>query len=485
MKDSYEYKNQIYASQKPYIIFWYVMVILLITFVGNALLKSNGNAEKNLFYLCWIGNSLMVYSIYTWKRINGNLFSSYIFFLISFFTFTYGQAFLRSIGIIHEPFDLYRLYSTETLLQAHFYTILGLSFMHLGALCTQKRKIREQEIFEIQDESLNKSIKVIAWGLFILSAFIYFYKTGQNMVQSLTYGYMSLYNYNNNDFGNNISFMNNVVLTIKLFFIPAIFLLIVIYKKNKTIRNLMVSILIAAVFINFAAGARSDAAALLVSFMVLWHEQIKIFKGKTTVVILIGAILLLCVFNIIGEIRGNEGRNINDIVQQSIEIISSRNPVIGSIGEMGGSMFPLIEMMQLVPNNFDFKYGETYLAALLAIFPNFLTGDIIDRVSLSNWLMSVLNMNYGPGFSLLAEAYYNFSWIGVTFMFLLGFLIAKILNPFKGNSDQIALSKIFVAVMLYFLITASRGDSLLLIRYEVYYVLVPYISINLLRKYFR
>lgn len=459
----------------------YILFVLQIVFIGYCLVISGTGGA--LVLLSWIGNFLILFCLFTWKKAAGTLFTPYIIFLLSFYTFSFGQAFLLSIGMIHVPFNLYEKYSSKELLLAHYFTITGISFLHLGALWSQRKgKGFVKGRKDIRDINLKKSMKLVAWFLFFISAFFYFSDAFQNAVQSIKFGYMSLYNYDDRSM-RETSFFENIIFTIKMFFVPSIFILLIVYKENTVMRRLIVSLIILAIILNFAAGTRTGAAALLISFILLWHEQMKPFKGTKFLKILIGAVFLLILFNVLGDIRGESDKDLQELFRTVVENISTQNPILQSVGEMGGSMFPLLEVMKLVPEHEDYRFGLTYLSSLFAIFPSFLIGDIIPRVSLSNWLMLTLNMDYGPGFSLLAEAYLNFSWFGVPFMFLLGYVLTRLLNPKETKSDYTIIRKILVYVFLYFIITAGRGDTLLIVRYQVFYVLIPFLMIYVVNRY--
>ncbi|WP_423408381.1 O-antigen polysaccharide polymerase Wzy [Heyndrickxia sp. MSNUG] len=476
---SFNQNNYMSNGTKTLLIFWYFMFTILVLLIGYYLIKTPN--ENNLFYLAWLGNSLIIYSLFTWVKLTRKLISAYILFLLSFFSFSFGQAFLFSLGITYEPFNLYSLYDNRTLLYSHYYTLIGLAFLHLGALIACKHSnLIDDKVSHVYNPNLIKAIKLVAWGLFLGSVLFYFQDIVSRLIISLNSGYMALYKYDSSSIGQQTTFFGNIFATLKMFFIPGIFLLVFIYKNNIMVRKILTSILLLAVFLSFLIGIRTEAAALLISFVLLWHTEISAFKGKKTVFLLMGAILLLTLFTVIGEVRGDVNRGVNGFITASKEIISDKNPIFNSIGEMGGSMFPLIEIMNLVPEKINNKYGQTYLSSLLAIFPSFLVDWIVPRISLANWLMLTLGMNYGPGFSLLAESYLNFSWGGAPFMFVLGYIFSKILNPQRKKGAFFLVENVFIAVMLYFFITAGRGDTLLLIRNIVFYSIIPYLLIKIL-----
>lgn len=468
---------------RPYLsIIFYLVFLIPILIIGWFLFLIN--SENSLILMGWLGTFLILIAVLTWKKTTGDFFAPYVVFLLSLFIFSYGQAVLMSIGIFYEPFNLYELYNIESLLIAHYFTIIGISFFHLGALTSQSNKIiNHNEHIDIRDKNIKESLKIVGWILFLGSFYFYFESLLQIFNQSIKHGYMSLYNYENRTL-RETSIYDNIQNTIKMFFIPSIFLLLIYYKKNNFVKNSIVFVIIVAVVLNFAAGTRTDAAALLISFALVWHEQIKIFKSLNFIKLFIGALMLLIIFNVTGDLRGYTNRDVNVFFEIIKESIFLNNPVFESIGEMGGSMFPLLEVMNLVSSNqIDIKYGLTYISSIFAVFPSFMVGNLLPRESLANWLMLTLNMNYGPGFSLLAEAFLNFKWLGALFMFGIGFAISKLLSPQQKDTDYNILKKTLVCSFLYFIITIGRGETLLLVRYAMLFYFLPLFMIHLIASY--
>lgn len=443
--------------------------LVLIGVLGYFFGQNNG-----LIYLSWIGDLLLITSLISWRMLSGSLFSLYSIFLLSFYIFSYGQAFLRSLGLSYPPFDLYSLFDTAVLSQAQMFSVLGMFFMHLGALLSFK--VREKVSVQVNlDKSLRKAVLVVAWVLFLFSGPLYFIQTYSSLKVSISSGYMALYNYSNSSFGTATSSSQNILSTLQMYFIPAVFLMLVSYKENVAWRRFVTCVIILAVLLNLMIGQRTDAGSLLVGFLFFWNSHVKTFSKRRTMAVILAGLALLVIFNVVGAVRGVQDKTTVSVMQTMVKSVSAHNPLVGTIGEMGGSMFPLISVMHIVPNIYRYQLGGTYISSLFSIFPNFLFGHIFNRVSLSNWLMMVLGLNYGPGFSLLAEAYYNFGWLGDIFMLTLGWTVVRLLYPFKKVSE---LTSALSTVMLCLLFTAARQDSLFMVRDVVYYALVPYLLIR-------
>jgi len=470
--DSEDMTSQFGSLQKPTVIVAYTVVavpVLLLGVLGYFWGQNNG-----LSYLGLAGNLLLLSSILSWRLISGSFFSLYTLFFLSFFYFSYGQAFLRSIGVQYPAFDLFSLYGTSLISKAELFTILGMFFMHLGALLAHRTPSATLPETDLNTSS-QKAVLLVGWVLFVFSAPLYFIHMYASLKTSVRYGYMALYNYGNSSFGTATSSAQNITSSLQLYLIPAVFLLLVAYKDKVVGRRFVSGVILVAVILDFMIGNRTDAGSLLVGFMFFWNSNVKTYTKGRAVGVFFGVLALMVIFNFVGAVRGIHDKSTASVAQTLVKSLSGHNPLFSTIGEMGASMFPLISVIQIVPSIHAYQHGGTYLASLFGVFPNFLFGQIFHRVSLSNWLMIALGMNYGPGFSLLAEAYYNFGWMGDIFMLVLGWGVVRLLYPFKKAST---LTNALSTVMLLLLVTTARQDSLLMIRYVVYYTLIPYLLIR-------
>lgn len=136
---------------------------------------------------------------------------------------------------------------------------------------------------------------------------------------------------------------------------------------------------------------------------------------------------------------------------------------------------------RLVPQSINLKLGQSYIASFLARVPSVLLGgySLTKYANLSQWLMETLNMSYGPGFSMHAEAYYNFGLLGIPFMFFIGWFYSKLIsnNFIKGPMKKY---KNVLSTIAFYLFAMNIRDSMYLtIRNEVFIVLLPILIIYL------
>jgi oligosaccharide repeat unit polymerase len=112
------------------------------------------------------------------------------------------------------------------------------------------------------------------------------------------------------------------------------------------------------------------------------------------------------------------------------------NPVESTLDTMGGTLFPLVKVMELVPSGTPFVGGATYASSVIRLVPHSLRPGRLAELgseplysSPATWLMKSLGMSYGPGFTPFAEAYLNFGWWGGGLaMFLFGMLFSSLLT---------------------------------------------------------
>ncbi|WP_421381808.1 O-antigen polysaccharide polymerase Wzy [Bacillus salacetis] len=473
-------------NSKVYYALVQILITILSIFFGWLLLnqgKSGYYDDSLIVVSAWIGNFVLAWNIFSWWRLTKRLLSPYIIFIVTFYFFTFGLPFLRSFGIFYKGDNLYDHFSSEQMLSAQIFTSICVAFIHIGAIFSLSSNTVDSKPshFGINNKHLLKSIKIVGWGLFIGSSYFYLSHAINNALISIQYGYMSLYNYDGSRHVSSSS-MGNFVASIKLFFIPSVFLLLVAYKKKPVISTPLTAILIISVLLGFLSGERGGSTALLISYVWFRHVQIKPFKGHRKVFMVVGGFFFVSILPVIGQFRIEKTKNASVFLEILIKKFTSENPLFTAIGSLGGSMQPLLEVMRLIPDFYSFQYGETYFSSVMAIIPSFLMGgfSFSDNAALAEWLMNILNLNYGLGFSLPAETYYNFGWFGAGIMGIIGFVFAKAFTTRYQGNDKLVLKNALISIALYYLIMTSRDSMLFVFRYMFYCVIIPYVLIVLI-----
>jgi hypothetical protein len=123
------------------------------------------------------------------------------------------------------------------------------------------------------------------------------------------------------------------------------------------------------------------------------------------------------------------------------------------------------------------------------IIPNFLSGlgvvhPASTYASLARWLQNALNISWGPGFSMPAEAYINMGWLGIIPAVITGIVIGKVLIPKESNiSGRISKYSLLLTLGVFInCISMPRRDLVNPLRNILYAILPFMILVYFLRK---
>lgn len=139
-------------------------------------------------------------------------------------------------------------------------------------------------------------------------------------------------------------------------------------------------------------------------------------------------------------------------------------------------MFCLIKTRNLVPEKQDYRYGKSYLYAFTSIIPNLGFWDIHPakkEANLSDWLTDSLGLDYGTGFSMCAEAFANFGYLGFIAFFFWGWFMASILGKIEWSVQTRNYAQMaFLLILFWFFLTLPRNNFINLIR-PIFFVAGP------------
>lgn len=325
------------------------------------------------------------------------------------------------------------------------------------------------------DMALSNSLKNVGWIMFVFSAPIYLQDLISNLIYSINYGYRTIYE------ATDSTSVSNIVESFSMWFIPSLFILLVVYKKNKYFKWFILVIMLFISIGIFAIGSRSRAMAIIISLLYLWNAEVRKFKKVDK--ILLGSIMIT-IFSLLPVIQIFRGLNNKSIsgFRETLSSMQGNNLLIDIIGELGGSMQPWLLVNRLIPEIYSFRLGQSYIASLFTIVPSAILGGVsaTKYAHLSGWLQDAANMTYGPGFSILGEAYYNFGWFGLPILFIIGWLYFKFISNNMFTGSIIKFKNLFSAIALFAFITSARGSMYLTIRTEFYTILIPIIILKLI-----
>lgn len=170
------------------------------------------------------------------------------------------------------------------------------------------------------------------------------------------------------------------------------------------------------------------------------------------------------------------------LVSIFVMISFSRDGVLGdgflsSFLNQGSSLMVLTNVLAHLEITDGFIFGSSYASALINTFT---LGMVRIGESMSTWLSNYYSGGASAyGFSLEAEAYFNFGYVGVILVFfVIGFYSKRIELRAK---DDLVLGRILYFHFLFFFIYAIRGESLVIFKSILYcYVIfiLAFISSN-------
>jgi len=416
-----------------------LFTILLIGMIG----LSSSYEMMYLDIMGIIGWIFIFWSVLTWKYKKHEIFGPYIVFLVSGFLFMYGQSLLLPLNLVADKNNLLHIFNQREIFTAQFYTILSFLFFHTGALYSKSYvPMKDSQI----SKTLN-SVKIVGILIFIISVVPYAYITYNDLLISIRYGYGELFRQGSNT-GIAAIFDN-----FSLYFIPSLICLYIAFNRQHLQRFIITLIFIIVILIEVIIGSRGSAISLVMILLILRHYLVKNINIKTAIPYGIGAYFVMSFLSVIAKLRSVTNKNLSIYVQS---FLFDSNLFSETITELGGSMFPLLSTMRLVPNVFSYRFGSSYLYSFTTFIPNIGFWDVHPGAlygNLGNWLQDTLNLNYGPGYSMVAESYINFGWFGFLFIALFGILIGYTfsrVNKYNVHSkpEMLAFSLIILSLTL-------------------------------------
>ena len=437
---------------------------------GNIILLTIGIAfsdiEKFYFVLAIIGGFQLLLAIYVDVRNEKSLFNPLVIYEVVMYLFLFGQCLMWIITEDYGERNIIDIYDMDLIEKAEIFTLLSMFFFHIALFSTRNRMLKT--VNHRRTVRLKAAMYLCGKLLLcvtIIPEIVYNIRIF-TIAQSMGYGGI----YTNQASGILLTFLN-----LREFFFPAVILILCgDIKNNNILRNSLVIIIVLDSFVSLYVGSRSDAMMQILSLSLIL-QVIKTNKIKTSKITIVKFsflfIALIMIANIVQVIRIIPNRDITTFFEYMFSSKGlSENIIVGIMGELGGSMSTLIETMILVPSNYEYLYGSSYIYAITWIMPNFITNGIWKKASMDNWIDTVRYTGSGWGFSTTAEAYFNFSYAGVFVFIIIGFVVGKLFKGinrdlFENNPVEFALSFILFNRLLIF----SRIDFLSALPTIVYF----------------
>jgi oligosaccharide repeat unit polymerase len=474
------YTNRSSISKANIALIYYILLLLLCIVYGTiCILYQNSIYNQSMVIKSWglLSILLLILSSFIFNKRTNSFFNAYTLYILVAYFYWLGSIFLNALNINKEN-SVLNMYNYESLISPVVFSVLGFGLFQLAAILYTNRRPYITNFCKTSyftNKNYRNSILIISVILLIMSTPIYYSDLINRFIITNNSGYGALYNTMNES-----SSITNIIGSLKIFFVPGLYLFLTVKKESKVIRYFVIGIVLVNVIFNFIIGARSSALMFLISFLWLYHVQISPFKGIKNILLLFQSIIIMAVSVSIMQYRGTVNKNLGDFLNLLLKNVTEDNFIVTFINELGFSILPLIETMKIIPDKIDFSYGFSYLSSILAVIPSLFFGgfSFADYAALDIWLMNELGMNYGPGYSLIAETYYNFGWFGLILMMFFGGGLAIIFNN-KVEGDEKLIRNVYIAILIYYLLMTARSPLLLTSRNIFYGVIIPMVLIKI------
>lgn len=438
---------------------------------GNTILFTIGlslsNIEKFYLALSVIGCLQLILVLYIDIKSEKNLFNPLVIYEVVMYLFLFGQCLMWILTENYSGRNIIDIYCKNVIVEAEIFTLVSMFFFHLALFSTRSRNIKT--ISQNRTKQLRAAMYLCGKLLLCVTIIPEIAYNIRIFIIAQSFGYTGIYDIQTSSF-------LQMFLNLREFFFPAVVLTLCGDRKNnRTLRNVLVAVILLDALVSLYVGSRSDAMMQIIS-LVLVLQVVKSEKAKSNKSTIIKYAMLFAILimtaNIVRVIRIIPNRDLSTFFEYmfSSDKDGTDNMIVGIMGELGSSMATLIETMNLVPSDYAHLYGSSYFYALTWLIPGFLTNNVWQKASMNNWIDTVRYTGSGWGFSTTAEAYFNFGFAGVLVFIIIGFVVGKLFKRldhdfFEKNPIEFALSFILFNRLLIF----SRIDFLSTVPSIVYF----------------
>lgn len=419
-----------------------------------------------------------------WRSKKG-IFHISTFFVLMMFLFLQGHVMLNAFGLTTNGI-LSGKFSDEDLIKGILQIHVFMAIFVIAIALNRKGGNREQptnlNMQICNDQTARKAGYIIT--LCALPFEIYVNITKVNF--ALESGYASLYQ----DIA--LNSIPSAAKILSYFFLPGCFYIFFSCKSSSIHEKISLALLFMHMLFELLIGYR--AMAIVPMMLIIYglsekskYAQVKIDKRIKKRIILLCCIVVVAVVVVFPVVRAT--RNSGGISNATVAEIffSENNEVFATIEDMGNSMQTVIYTQQLVPKEYPFRYGFSYLMNLTEAIPNLFWDRHPAEAygSLGRWLTKIVDKSFydfggALGYSCVAESYINFGWFGIIIIsYLLGMIISRVENRIERS--PYAVSYASWVIVANYLLMYPRGELSTIVRGFFWYMLIPLVFTKLIR----
>ena len=427
-----------------------------------------------------------VLSMFTWLFVSKKASSIYFFFLVYCLLSNAGQIILHTLNIeFSGVFDLYELYSVNIIKKTILFQCKCVIALSIGALLAwnthfeqlQYKNDGKKTFINLDFSPRSKQIlmtDVIYVALYCLVLVEYISKMGMRM--SMNYG----------EFYYSEDTSTAVDIRVRILYHAFLYLSLWNHReyKSKARRNIYIATIAMCIFM-LAVGSRSLIIPSLIGIVFIKGLNILRTKQMTFIKIVWICAGVVFIFVLLQGIHSLRQYSLNDI---SVEVVMEAygsglfESVVDAIQEMGGSARCVAQTIYSVDMHLVPKEDTLIYALLKGFFPTGILSFLEPNIGyLSEWVTEIGSgeKTAAWGYSIIAEAYFNYGSNGYIAMLIFGCLYVLSENFVKTllNNGYVVAGFAGVYVLTY-LVFSARSELLLYsseIRYFVYILIFSYV----------
>ena len=433
----------------------------IILFLFRYFTIDSGVSSIELKTVCLYLLLLYLISGYVWISTTKRTFSPFSLFLIMCFIFNSGQLILYLFDIeIQNWYVIVKHYNIDTIIKMIYFQSLCVIAMTSGALLAYDKKVKycfdNFHPFQNAKSRWNKlnHLDIIFYIISIITI-------GYNLMRLLL---RSQYGYMNQELETNDSSLISLL--------EYIFFILFYYQMSRNPKGgkNKIALIIGVIFtlIKVLYGKRNYllyiGGGIVFVYLYIYKKNKKIKKWQ----VLLGIMVALVGFSAMRGLTLLRNYSLTDINFQLIEEVYSGgilNGLYGTLAEFGKSANCLLTTMQSFFDGRVTHAGTIPYALILGFVPSKVTAIFIDSPvseTLSIWVTGAIGAANEQGFSLFAEAFYNFDIWGFLFLFAFGYIIVKLEYLIMKNINSKYFTKrIYACSILYLTVYSAflaRGE---------------------------
>jgi oligosaccharide repeat unit polymerase len=276
------------------------------------------------------------------------------------------------------------------------------------------------------------------------------------------------------------------IFNFSIFILPS-GLLLFLFSKHKLIKIGCFSLVSVYEAITLLEGGRTSAICYAVLVLVYLFSLLKGLSKKKQLVLSFLLLAIIYAFSVLVSAIANYRNADNQTIAEFFSILLSTlraNKTISSVvWEFGFTSTSLPFSIKYLGSTYH--YGLSYFAALSGLFPSIfdftgLIQGLHDYASVDSALYNLLYpdiLTFGPGTSMVAEAFLNFGWFGFLPMFFLGYIFT-LFSSFDLFPKNDPFSSYISLVLSGVILIMPRRPFLFFVTYFFYYVIVIFVFLG-------